>query len=297
MDATLIWSLRKPFMWVWRKLVGLLGAWTIKPILRQAHEHHLALRRWQKRWVELAAGFEYKLLTHSPFDEDANREQSIWIRNTRNKVIDEMHFCVEAKLGKASYQVPLALYRLAPGCMARLALHGLPLESLTVHKEEIFSSYESIQVYPVRIVYLQQTEVYATSGIVWHSTYNDFLNSEWKRWDGRLYNVSAIAESRRELSMRLAHRLCWRHSLLGMDISGLLEQALRHRRYRRLPGVLALALASSKPVLTTIVWTRLLLRVERIAFECDQAMTAATEHVLHKGESARPVRVLSQDVT
>ena len=97
--------------------------------------------------------------------------------------------------------------------------------------------------------------------------------------------------------MRLAYWLCCRHGLLGMDVSGLLEQALRRRRYRRMPGALALAFVSSTPVLNTIVWTRLLLRIERIAFERDPAMTAATEHVLNKGMSARPARVLSPNAT
>jgi hypothetical protein len=292
MDATMIWSLRKPLVWVWRKLLGLMGAWTVEPIFRQAHEYHITLRRWQQRWVELANGVEYKLLTRSSLDEDGKAEQSVWIRNTGKVVVDEIHFCVEAKLGSFSYQVPLAAYRLRPGCTARVALLGLPLQDLTVHENRLFQTYESVQVYPVRIVRDRQVEVYSTDGIAWHPTHDDYCNGEWMRWDGRLYNITAIADSRRENLLRLAHSLCWRHGFYGMDVPTLLAQALRTRRYRRLPGVLMFALVSCAPVLNAILWTRLLLRIERIAFECDPATTAATEHVLHKGDSARPVRVV-----
>lgn len=90
MDATTIWSLRKPLQWVWRKLVVLAGAWTVEPIFRQAHDYHLSLRRWQQRWVELADGVEYRLQTRSSFDEDGKAEQSVWIRNSGTVFIDEV---------------------------------------------------------------------------------------------------------------------------------------------------------------------------------------------------------------
>jgi hypothetical protein len=295
MDATIIWSLRKPLLWVWRKLAGLMGAWTVEPIFRQSHDYHIALRRWQQRWVELADGVEYKLLTRSSFDGDETAEQSVWIRNSGETVIDEVQFCVDAKLGRVSYQVPLAVYRLQPGCLARLTLNGLPLQDLMVDQNAILTTYESVQVYPVRIVRNRQLEIYEDAGIAWHPTHDDFLNGEWQRWNGRLYNTKAIAESRRENRLRLAHFLCWRYGLLGFDAGTLLGQALRTRCYRSLPGVLMFGLVTSNPVINLVVWTRLLLRIERIAFECDPAMAAATEHVLHKGGSARPRRVLPFD--
>jgi hypothetical protein len=293
MDATMIWSLRKPLQWVWRKVFGLLGAWTVEPIFRQAHDYHIALRRWQRRWVELTNGVEYKLHTRSSFDEGGNAEQSVWIRNAGKSVVDEIRFCVEAKLGSFSYQVPLTAYRLRPGCTARLALLGLPLQDLAVHENRVFSTYESLHIYPVRIVRDHQVEVYSTDGIAWHPTHDDYLNGEWKRWNGHLYNLKAIADSRRDNFLRLAHSLYGRHGFFGLDAPTLLAQALRTRRYRRVPGVLMFALVSCNPVLNAILWTRLLLRIERIAFECDPATTAATEHVLHKGDGARPVRVIN----
>lgn len=292
MDATTIWALRKPLVWVWRKLVGLMGAWTVEPIFRQAHDHHVAIRRWQQRWVELAEGVEYKLLTRSGFDEAGHAEQSILIRNSGTVQVDDMKFCVEAKLGNLSYQVPLAVYRLQPGRVAKLALTGLPVEDLFVHEERIYQTYESIQVYPVQIVRDRHIEVYATAGIVWHPTHDDLLNGEWKRWNGRLYNTKALADARRDNLLRLSHSLCGRHGLIGFDVGTLLAQALRSRRYRNVPGVLKFGLASSRPVLSMILWTRLLLRIERIAFECDASMAAATEHVMHKSQSAGPVRMV-----
>lgn len=292
MDATMIWALRKPLVWAWRKLKGLIAAWTVAPIFRQAHEYHIALRRWQRRWIELANAVEYKLHTRSSFDEGDNAEQSIWIRNTGKVIVDEIHFCVEAKLGSFSYQVPMAAYRLKPGHTARLALLGLPLQDLSFHQNRVLATYESVHVYPVRIMRDHQGEFYSTDGIAWHPTHDAYLNGEWRRWNGRLFNIKAIAASRRENFLRIAHSLCWRHGLIGMDFATLLAQVLRTRRYRRLPGVLMFALVSSDPVLSAILWTRLLLRIERISFECDPATASATEHVLHKGKSARPVRVV-----
>jgi hypothetical protein len=295
LDTSIIWSLRKPLQWAWRKLVVFAGARTVEPIFRQAHDYHISLRRWQRRWVELADGVEYQLHTCSSFDEDNNAEQSIWIRNTGEVIVDEMHFCVEAKLGSFSYQVPLSAYRVRPGCTARLALIGLPLKDLIVHEERIFPTYESIQVYPMRIARDHHVELYSTDGIVWSPSHGDYLDGGWKRWDGRLYNVKAIADARYENLVRLAHSLCWRHGFFGMDIATLIAQALRARRYRRLPGLLMFALISSGPVLNAILWTRLLLGIERIAFECDPATTAATEFVLNKGQSARPVRLTNSN--
>lgn len=295
MDATMFWVVRKPLLWIWRKLVGLLGAWTVEPILRQSHDHHVALRRWQRRWVELAEGLDYKLLTRSSFEESGNAEQSIWIRNSSQTNIEEIHFCVDAKLGSASYQVPLAAYRLQPGCMARLALPGLPLQDLAVHEDGVFVTYDSVQVYPVRIVRGDKLEIYSTGGIAWHPTHDDYLNGEWKRWNGRLYSLKALADARHEYAMKLAHALCWQHGLFGMDAASLMAQALQARRYGRLPGVAAFAVLSRGSVLKLMHWTRLLLRVERIRFECDPAMAAATEHILKRGKSARPTRVLHLD--
>jgi len=291
----MIWSLRKPVMWVWRKLVGLVGAWTVAPIFRQAHDYHLAVRRWQRRWAELAENVEFQLHTRSSFDEDNNGEQSIWIRNSGQVLIDEVHFCVEAKLGSVSYQVPLAVYRLKPGCKAKLALVGLPLQDLIVHNDQVYTTYDSISTYPVRIIRNHHMEIYSTDGVSWHPTYGDYLNGEWRRWDGRLYNIKAIDELRRENFFRLAHSLCGRHGLFGLEFELLLKQTMRSRKYRRLPGVMIFALISYKPILNAIVWARLLLRVERIVFERDPATDKATEHVLNKGHGDRPVKVILID--
>jgi len=291
----MIWSLRKPILWVWRKLVSLMGAWTIAPIFRQAHDYHVSVRRWQLRWRELAENVEFQLHTLSSFDEDSNGKQSIWIRNSGQVLIEEVHFCVEAKLGSVSYQVPLAAYRLNPGCKAKLALAGLPLQDLIVHNDQIYTTYDSISTYPVRIIRNHQVEIYSTDGMAQHPTYDDYLNGEWRRWDGRLYNIKAINDSRRENFFRLAHSLCLRHGLFGLEFNMLLEQTMRSRCYRRLPGVMIFALISYKPILNAIVWARLLLRVERIVFECDPAMEKATEHVLDKGNGARPVKVILMD--
>lgn len=293
MEVAMIWSLRKPVLWAWRKLLGMMGAWTIVPIFQQAHNYHTELRRWQKRWVELVEGVEYQLHTRSSLDADASTEQWVWIRNTGKVVIDEIHFCVEAKLGSASYQVPLTSYRLQPACRTRLALVGLPLQDLIVHENSIFQTYESVHVYPARVVRNEQLEVYATGGVGWHPSYDNYLNGEWSRWDGRLYNLKAISDSRRDNLFRLAHSLCGRYDLFSLDLEVLLKQVLRSGRYRRLPGVLIFGLVSWTPILNAILWTRLLLRVERIAFECDPATVAATEHVLNKGAGARPIRVVN----
>jgi len=296
-DATTIWALRKPVVSAWRKLVGFMGAWTVEPIFRQAHDHHVALRHWQRRWVELADGIEYKLHTRTGFDETGHAEQSILIRNSGNVQVDDMKFCVEARLGIMSYQVPLTVYRLQPGRVAKLVLTGLPVEDLFIHEERIYQTYESIQVYPVQVERDRHIEVYATPGIVLDPTHNDLLNGEWKRWNGRLYNTKALADARRENLLRLSYSLCGRHGLIGFDVGTLLAQALRTKRYRNVPGVLMFGLASSRPILNLILWTRLLLRIERVAFECDASMAAATEHVMHKGQSAGPVRVVSLEGT
>lgn len=290
MDATTIWSLRKPLMWAGRKLLALAGAWTVEPIYRQAHDYHLELRNWQLRWVEMADGIEYKLHTRSSLDESDTTAQSIWIRNTGNAFVDEVHFCVEAKLGSLSYQVPLTAYRLKPGCMAKLLVQGLPLQDLAIHDNRIFASYESLHIYPVRIMRDHRIEAYSTEGTAWHPTHDDILNGEWKRWNGRLYSTKAISEARRDHFLRLAHAFCGRYGFFDIDASRMISQALRTRRYRRIPGMLVFALTTSKPVLSSIVWTRLLLRIERISFDCDASMLAAREYVLHKGEGARPVR-------
>lgn len=293
MEPTMIWAIvRKPLHWAGRKLFGLAGAWMVGPIFRQAHDSHVALRRWQCRWVELADGVEYKLHTRSSFDEGGNAEQSVWIRNTGKDVVDEMRFCVEARLGNFSYQVPLVTYRLRPGCIARLTLQGLPLQDLMVHKGDIISSYESLHIYPVRIERNHQAEIYATDGIARHPGYGDYLDGHWKRWDGRLYNLKAIADARRDTLFRLAHSFSGRHGFIALDAGTLLAQVLRARRYRRLPGVLMFALVSREAVLNVILWTRLLLRIEKIVFECDDAAAAATEYVQGKGNGARPARIV-----
>ncbi|MBV6323957.1 hypothetical protein [Duganella violaceipulchra] len=295
MDASIIWTLRKPVIWVWRKLVGWAGAWTVEPIYRQANDYHLALRNWQRRWVELAANVEYKLMTRSSFDQDGNPEQSIWVRNTGTTLIDELHFCVEARLGSVSYQVPLAAYRLRPGCLARLPLIGLPLQDLSIRKDGLFATYESIRVYPIRIAREQRIDIYSTDGVVWTPSHDDYLNGEWKRWRGRLYNVKAMTDARRDHLLRLGHRWCRRHGLWGLDAASLFGEVWRTRRYKRLPGVLMFTLASRAPVINAMLWLRLLLRIERIAFEFDADMQAATEYVLKKGQSAGPVRVIHWD--
>lgn len=293
MEPTMIWAIvRKPLHWVGSKLLGLAGAWTVGPIFRQAHDCHVALRRWQRRWVELADGVEYKLHTRSSFDEGSNAEQSVWIRNTGKDVVDEMRFCVEARLGNFAYQVPLTAYRLRPGSTSRLTLHGLPLQDLTVHEDGIISAYESLHVYPVRIERNHQAEIYSTDGIARHPTYGDYLDGQWKRWNGRLYNLKAISDARRETLFRLAHSFSGQHGFIALDAGTLLAQVLRAKRYRRLPGVLMFALVSRDAVLNVILWTRLLLRIEKIVFECDDATAAATEHVQDKGNGARPVRIV-----
>lgn len=294
MDASMFWALRKPLMWAWRKIISLLGRWTVAPIYRQAHEYHCALRQWQRRWVELANNVEYKLYTFSSFDEVENAEQSILIRNCGHSIIEEVHFCVEARLSTFSYQVPLTAFRLRPQCTVILNLAGLPLQDLMIRNENIVPTYESIQVYPVRIVRNRQTEIYSTGGRQCHPSHDDHLNGDWVRWEGKLLNIKAIADERGEVLIRLAHRLCWRHGLYWMDIGALLSQAIRRRKFARLPGVLAFAVLSTKPCLNAVLWIRLLLRLDRIKFEDDPAMKEASEYVLHKGESAGPVRVIPE---
>jgi hypothetical protein len=240
----------------------------------------------------LADGVEYKLHTRSSFDESSNAAQVVWIRNTGTAVIDEIQFCVEAKLGKFSYQVPLAAYRLKPACMTQLILSGLPTQGLTIHKDRIISTYDSLHIYPVRIERDYYAEIYSTDGIGWHPTYNDYLNGQWKRWNGQLYNLKAIPDARRDNLFRFAHSLGGRHGFVGFDACTLLAQAFRTGRYRRVPGILMFALVSWYPVLNVILWTRLLLRIERIAFESDDATTNATEYVQHKRGGARPIRVI-----
>jgi hypothetical protein len=282
-------------MWVGRKLLALAGAWTVEPIYRQSHEYHIALRNWQCRWIEMTDGIEYKLHTRSSFDEGGTTAQSVWIRNAGITLVDEIHFCVEAKLGRLSYQVPLTVYRLRPGCMAKLAVQGLPLQDLAIQENKIFATYESLHIYPVRIVRNHRVEFYSTDGTAWHPTHDDILNGKWKRWNGRLYNTKAISEARREVLLRLAHAYCGRYGFFDIDASRLFSQALRTGRYRRVPGLLIYALASSGPMLSIIIWARLLLRIERISFECDASMLAAQEYVMHKGEGARPIRTVSLD--
>ncbi len=294
MDLATIMSLRKPLTWAGRKLLALAGALTVEPIYRQAHQHHLALKNWQRRWVEMADGIEYRLHTRSSFDE-GNTDQFIEIRNAGKTFIDEIQFCVEAKLGSLSYQVPLGVHRIRPGCTVIRAMHELPLQDLSIHENRIFATYESLHVYPVRIVRHHRIETYATDGIAHHPTHSDFCNIEWKRWNGRLYNTKVIADAFCENLIRLKHTFCGRYGFYDIDASRLISQALRAKRYRRIPGMLVFALASSKPILSTIVWTRLLLRIERLSFECDASMLAAQEYVLNKGEGARPVRTESLD--
>lgn len=171
----------------------------------------------------------------------------------------------------------------------------MPLEDLIIHNDRVYPTYDSVSTYPVRIIRNHQVEIYSTDGMAQYPTYDDHLNGEWRRWDGRLYNIKAINELRREIFFRLAHFLCLRHGLFGLEFNMLLEQAMRSRRYRRLAGVMIFALLSYKPILNAIVWTRLLLRLERIVFECDPAMEKATEHVLDKGNGARPVKVILMD--
>lgn len=295
MDAALLWSIRKPIAWVWKKLAALLGRWTVEPIYRQSHEYHVALRRWQKRWVEMADAVEYKLHTRSSFDGDGLGEQSIWIRNSGVTVIDEIHFCIEAKHGNLSYQVPQSVYRLRPGCIARLALPGLPLQDLFVRNDGIFSTYESIQVYPVRIERNCQTEMYSTNGAVWDPTHDDVLNGEWTLWNNRLFSIKAIGDARREYFLRLGHTLCWRHGLFGFDAGTLLTQAIRRRHFQSLAGAVIFTILTWRPILKAIHWTRLLLRIERIDFELDPSMAAASEYVMHKGESAAPSNVIRRE--
>ncbi|MDQ1925118.1 hypothetical protein [Massilia pseudoviolaceinigra] len=286
-----ILALRKPFLWAGRKILAFAGAYTVQPIYQHSHEHYLAVRRWQRRWTEMAPDIEYLLACQSTFSKEDHPEQYILIRNVGTTVVEKINLCVEAKCGILLYQDALTAYGIQPGQPVRLLLPNQPFEELIFQEDSISASYDSRQVFPLNIVRNNKIEIYRGGAHARHPGFND-STGHWKRWRGRLYNMNAIVEARRDLMLHIASSLCWKYGLVSMEPTTLASQAMRSRQYLRLLGVVAFAIAKCNPVLNTILWAKLLLRRERLVFELDGDMVAATKYVMDKGKSSRPVRVV-----
>ncbi len=274
MEPGILWSLRKPLIWLGGKIGRLLAHRTIERVLREAHQYHLDLRSWQRRWVALTDDVEYRLETLSAFEANDHDQPIIWVRNSGTTVIDELQLSVEARRGGVVLQNPLVVRHLSPGKLFPCRLPNFPLEKLSVHKGEIVASYDSFAVYPVRLARNECIEEFAYRAVEWHPSYDDTLNGKWLRFRGRLYNTKAINDYRHECRQRIFFKLCWRHGFPGTPARQLLCGAL-----------------TWSPLLNAFVWTSLLVGRKRIEFAMDESMRQATKFILGKDRVARPVRV------
>ncbi|KVU09312.1 hypothetical protein WK62_05970 [Burkholderia ubonensis] len=290
----LLLLLKWPLKGIWgmlRWMGGILGAMTIRPVLEQAHRYHLDLRRWQRRWKELTRGVDTQLLTASPYTRDYRDVSYLLVRNSGESMIDELLLCAEAQNGKLKYQESIHLFRLEPGDVFKVILPRFPLETLWAEEGGIYTSYESTEVFPIRLTRDGQVEEFAAIARRYFPTHTDQLNPDWQRWGGKLYNTRVLEEAKRDLNIYWAHRLCGQYGLPGFNAKVLLEEMLSRRRYRNLPGVLLYALMANRWTLSLAIWTPLVLRRKRLEFVIDDDMRRATEYVLCRGEGARPIRI------
>ncbi|QDH28130.1 hypothetical protein [Burkholderia pseudomallei] len=264
----------------------------IQPVLEQAHRYHLDLRRWQRRWVELTRGVDTQLLAASSYTSDYRDVSYLLIRNSGESVIDELLLCAEAKNGKMKFQESIRLFRLEPGEVFKVTLRSFPIEAIWATESGIFSSYESTEIFPVRLARDGQIEEFKPMALRSYPTHVDHLNPGWQRWAGKLYNVKALEDAILDLKFHWAHRFCGRYGLLGFSSKDLLGDVLSSRRYGRLLGVVLYALMANRWMLTLVTWVPLVLRKKRLKFEIDSDMRDATEYVLRRGEGARPIRIL-----
>ncbi|MBU9665496.1 hypothetical protein KTF22_26835 [Burkholderia multivorans] len=290
----LLLFLKWPLKAIWTVLRWLgraLGALVIQPVLEQAHRYHLDLRRWQRRWVELTRGVDAQLLAASPYTSDYRDASYLLIRNSGESVIDELLLCAEAQNGKMKFQESIRLFRLEPGDVFKVTLRSFPIEAIWATESGIFSSYESTEIFPVRLVRDGQVEEFKPIAQRSYPTHVDHLNPGWQWWAGKLYNVKALEDAILDLKFRWAHRFCGQYGMLGFSSKDLLGDVLSSRRYRLLLGVLLYALMANRWMLTLVTWVPLVLRKKRLEFEIDSDMRDATEYVLRRGEGARPVRI------
>lgn len=279
-----IWSVLR---WFGRAL----GAVTIQPVLEQAHRYHLDLRKWQRRWTELTRGVDTQLLVASPYTRDYRDASYLLVRNSSDSAIDELLLCAEARNGNLKFQEFIHLFRLEPGDVFKVTLPGFPLETLWADEDGIFASYESTEVFPIRLAREGNVEEFKPAAVRSSPTHVDALNPDWQRWGGNLYNTRVLEHEKQDLNIHLAYRFCGQYGFLGFNVKMLLQQVLSRRRYWNLPGVLLYALMTSRWMLSLAIWTPLVLRIKRLKFVLNEDMRRATEYVLFRGEGARPIRV------
>ncbi|MBC8726813.1 hypothetical protein [Paraburkholderia sp. UCT2] len=290
----LLLLLKWPLKGIWcvlRWLGRALGAVTIQPVLEQAHLYHLDLRKWQRRWTELTRGVDTQLLVASPYTRDYRGASYLLVRNSGESAIDELLLCAEAQNGKLKFQEFIHLFRLEPGDVFKATLPGFPLETLWADEDGIFASYESTEVFPIRLARDGNVEEFKPAALRSSPTHVDALNPGWQRWDGKLYNTRALEGAKQDLNIHLAYRFCGQYGLPGLNAKVLREEVLSCRRYWNLPGVLLYTLMANRWMLSLAIWTPLVLRRKRLKFVLDDDMRRATEYVLFRGEGARPIRV------
>lgn len=268
-----------------------LGSQTIAPVLKQSHQYHLDMRRWQARWTELARGVDIKLMTASLSTRDYRETTYLLIRNSGDSLIDELQLCAEAQRGKLKFQETIHLHRLEQGDVFKVMLPSFPLEELWTTKFGAHASYESTEIFPTRLTRENQIEEYSPHAMHCYPTHDDILNGRWQRWRGKLYSTKAIEDDMHELKMRLAWRFCGQFGLLGWHAGELFYDALCRRPYRCLHLVAMYALLTHRWILLSAVWTPLILRCRTLEFVFDEGLQPASNLVFRRGEGARPIRV------
>ncbi|MGA7813946.1 hypothetical protein [Caballeronia sp.] len=261
-----------------------LGSQTIKPVLEQSQRYHLDLRRWQTRWTELARGVDTKLMTASSSTREYRETTYLLIRNSGDSLIDELQLCAEAQRGMLKFQETVHLHRLKPGEIFKIMLPSFPVEELWTTEAGVHASYESTEIFPIRITRETQVEEYLPHALRCHPTHDDSVNGGWQRWRGRLYSTKAIEDDMHELKMRLALRFCGQYGLLGWQAGELFYDALCRRLYRCLPRVTIYAVLTNRWILLSIIWMPLILRWRTLEFVVDDELRGASDLVFRRGD-------------
>jgi hypothetical protein len=118
--------------------------------------------------------------------------------------------------------------------------------------DRIETTYDRFRVYALTVIRNGKTE-YVTKDVKrFHPTYTEFLNSQWSQQWGKLYNIDAVANYRKDIENRLRFTLWDPFRRQGIIASF---------------GDFLFRLLDRPFVLNSVCWISLLLRIHKLPKE------------------------------
>lgn len=232
---------------------------------RVSHEEHLKHTRLGKRFGELGSFFEFDIHLECNYLSNSTVPMSfIILRNKSENKFSRAELLVEADAGHVKYQDFTTLIDL-DSIPRVVSLPSIPLKEVEfTDSNDIVTSYNNVRV-KIKIIddkIISEEESSAESCAI-SPTYTEFLNSNWdKKW-GVVWNLDYIERCKTILKSKLEYYFITRNSwpVVGEPDSTFYQV---YKLARLLFGIPLFKFLSNKYVLLTLFWVPIFMRLKKL---------------------------------